>query len=237
LIKHLDPILLKDLEYLQIRTLTRKKLTVVFWDISGFSKMCYDRREDPEAVIFFLKLYFSKAIEIIENGHGVLDKFMGDGILAYFGYNSEPENGDPNNAIRAALEFRNIFPSIKEEFDTYLKNYLGKGISHINLKCGMDNGPAYLHYYARRRNSVILMGSTVNLASRLESFAKNNEIIISAGLKNMIQKNFGLTKIMVTERQKEGIKGFKKQKFVYAVNRELPREVELGKISKLHRSS
>jgi class 3 adenylate cyclase len=105
LAKHIDPILLKDLGWLTLLdTIEQKRLTVIFWDISGFSAMCddFDRDRCGEAIVFFLNEYFKMAIKIIKTHHGVLDKFMGDGILAYFGYN-RTKNGDPFNAVCAAL--------------------------------------------------------------------------------------------------------------------------------------
>jgi len=102
LAKHIDPILLKDLGRIQIDTHQRKQLTVVFWDISGFSALCNDLNDYPEAIIYFLNEYFVTAIKIINGNQGVLYKFVGDGILAYFGYNSRKGNGDPYIAIKAA---------------------------------------------------------------------------------------------------------------------------------------
>jgi len=106
LAKHIDPILLNDLGRIQIDTLKRIQLTVVFWDISGFSTLCKNLNDYPEAIVYFLREYFAKAIRIIKNNQGVLDKFIGDGILAYFGYSSRKGDGDPYNAIMSALEFK-----------------------------------------------------------------------------------------------------------------------------------
>jgi len=53
-----------------------------------FSTLCKGLNDYPEAIIYFLNEYFAKAIKIIENNQEVLDKFIGDGIFAYFDYNS-----------------------------------------------------------------------------------------------------------------------------------------------------
>lgn len=152
LAKHIDPILLKDLGRIQIDTHKRKQLTVVFWDISGFSTLCNDLNDYPEAIVYFLNEYFAKAIKIIENNDGVLDKFIGDGIFAYFGYNSRKGNGDPYNAISAALEFKSKFPTLKKDFNKYCAKYNGKEPSDYSLKCGMHNGPAFLHYFSTKQH-------------------------------------------------------------------------------------
>jgi class 3 adenylate cyclase len=217
LAKHIDPVLVDDLGKLQIDTFKRVRLTVVFWDISGFSALCEDFTLYPESIIFFLNQYFSKAIKIIEKHHGVIDKFMGDGILAYFGYD-RTENGDPHNAIKAALKFKKQFPTLKKHFTQYCKKYNGQDVRRIDLKCGINNGPAYVYYFnTSMRNSVILLGSTVNFASRLEGMAEKDEIIISKELKNMIQENYEFSEIPVKERIENRIKSFEGVDIVYAI--------------------
>lgn len=85
LAKHIDPIFYDDLGILQFQGLKRVQLIIVFWDISGFSALCNDLYLYPDSINYFLNEYFKKSIKIIKKHHGVLDKFMGDGILAYFG--------------------------------------------------------------------------------------------------------------------------------------------------------
>jgi len=220
LAKHIDPNLVKDLRNLQLNPMNQVKITAVFWDISGFSRLCKDFAVYPYArsLIYLVTEYFSKAIEIIEKHNGVLDKFMGDGILAYFGYN-KMEDGDPNNAISAALEFRKQFPTLKANFGQICKKYFNKKkVTQIDLKCGMNNGYAYVHYFnTTARNSVIFMGSTLNLARRLEGLAKNDEIIVSRQLKEMIQGQYEFTPISVRRRIKDDIKSFESEKVVYAI--------------------
>jgi adenylate cyclase len=223
LAKHLDPFLLSDLGRIQVDSFKKIQLTVVFWDIGGFSTLCNDLNDYPEAIIYFLNIYFGKAIKIINNNHGVLDKFIGDGILAYFGYNSRKGIGDPYNAIMAALEFKRNFLTLRNDFNKYCIEYNGKDASDVNLKCGMHNGPAFLHYFSTStRNSVILMGSTVNFASRLQCIAKDDEIIVSRQLRNMVQGKFNFLKIPTDERVEEEsskgkIKSFEEEDIVYSI--------------------
>src|SRR5687768_7403347 len=144
-------------------------------------RLCKKLNNFEDCVAYFLQIYFEKAIEIIKKHQGVLDKFMGDGILAYFGYN-RTANGDPFSAIEAALEFKKQFPAIKKLFVLYCKQHRKK-VTPIDLKCGIDNGPAFFHYFNKpRRNSVIVIGKTLNLASRLEGIAVDDQIILSGDL-------------------------------------------------------
>lgn len=223
LAKHIDPTLRNDLKRIQIDTLVRKRLTVVFWDISGFSTLCNGLNDYPEAIIFFLKQYFTIAIETIRKNHGVLDKFMGDGIFAYFGYNDTNGSGDPYRAIRAAVEFKSKFHTHKRQFNKYCSEFWGKEPSDYNLKCGIHTGPAFLHYFSTSsRNSIILMGATINFASRLEGIAKEDEIIVSKELRNIIQGKFKFSKVMINDRVKEEskkgkIKSFEQERIAYSL--------------------
>lgn len=91
------------------------------------------------------------------------------------------------------------------------------------LKCAMHNGPAFLHYFSTdNRNSIILLGPTVNFASRLEGIAKEDEIIVSEPLRNMVQGKFQFLEIMIKDRVKEEsrkgkIKSFEEEGIVYSL--------------------
>jgi class 3 adenylate cyclase len=221
--KHFDPILYHDLGDIQIEANEPKKmhLTIAFWDISGFSKMCKDLEEFPEALTLFLNKYFNLAIEVIEQYNGVLDKFIGDGILAYFGYQDPKSHGDPYNAINAALELKKKFVPLKEEYIKLCNKQYGSN-PDINLKCGINNGNMFLHYFSSlKRDSIVVLGSTINFASRLEGFAEKDEIIISKKLMFMVKDKFELDNIEVKKRLKENskdfnLKAFEGEKFVYA---------------------
>lgn len=202
LAKHIDPRLSEDLRKLQDDGLTRVQVTVVFWDISSFSALCKDLYGFEDSIYYILNLYFKKAIEIINEHNGVLDKFMGDGILAYFGYRTI--NGDPFNAVNAALEFKKQFPTLKKQLDQYCKNTNGKKVRQIDLKCGIENGPASVYYFnTPTRNSVSFLGSTLNFASRLEGIAVDDEIIVSKELKNMVEEKYKFMEIPVKSRTKK----------------------------------
>lgn len=215
LAKHIDPTLYKALGLIQYDRIVRKQVTVVFWDVSGFSKLCIKFYNFEDCVNYFLRIYYQKAIEIIENHHGVLDKFMGDGVLAYFGYD-RTVNGDPFGAVEAALEFKKQFPTIKRRFVQYCKEQKIKKISPIDLKCGINNGPAFFNYFnTPTRNNVTVLGSTLNFASRLEGRALSNEIILSEDLGDMIYENYRLRKVDIPENDK--IDAYEEEKAYYVL--------------------
>jgi plastocyanin len=79
--KYVDPVVLEQIRDPELVTMQNKILTIVFWDISGFSILCEKLKSHKELIVEFLKEYFSEAAVIIRKHRGVLDKFMGDGIM------------------------------------------------------------------------------------------------------------------------------------------------------------
>jgi class 3 adenylate cyclase len=218
--KHIDPILYRDLKNFQ-SGYVKKQLTVAFWDVSGFSQMCNDFSLQFDDIFIFLDKYFQKSIEIVKKNDGVLDKFIGDGVLAYFGYDSPTDNGDPYKAIAAALEFKNQFSILRKNFIEFCNEFNGKE-PDISLKCGMDNGTALFHYFNTvTRNTITILGPTVNFASRLEGMAVKDEIIVSKTLMNMVKDSYNFEEIEAEVRNNskfgKGIKAFEKEKYVYSL--------------------
>ncbi|HEY6405620.1 MAG TPA: adenylate/guanylate cyclase domain-containing protein, partial [Nitrososphaeraceae archaeon] len=92
LIEHsLDPVDDGKLSYACIQgipEMDHKIITIVFWDIQGFSALCYSLEITPALLILFLKEFFEAATKAILEKGGVVDKFMGDGVMALFGTHS-----------------------------------------------------------------------------------------------------------------------------------------------------
>lgn len=89
LLKIADPDLVK---------IHNKILTIVFWDL-GFSALCEKIKGHPVLAVEFLKEYYAKATEIIHTYDGVLDKFIGDGVMAFFGFHARRDNHGPKETI------------------------------------------------------------------------------------------------------------------------------------------
>jgi adenylate cyclase len=81
--KYVDPVVLEQIRDPELVTMQNKILTIVFWDLSGFSVLCENLKSYKELIVEFLREYFSEAAVIILKHKGVLDKFMGDGIMAF----------------------------------------------------------------------------------------------------------------------------------------------------------
>lgn len=180
-------------------------MTIVFWDVSGFSTLCNILKSEPVFIIEFLQDYFNEAIRIIHYNDGVVDKFLGDGIMAYFGFNNN-NNNDKDirrgaiSAVKASLQLKKSFSSVKNKWLGIWNDLFGHDEIHIDLKCGIHTGTVLFGLLSmENRYHVTATGPTVNLASRLEGFAENSQIVISAETRNLINNEF-ITKEILLEK-------------------------------------
>ena len=189
LVKYFDPLTFEMLLNPKKHQLQSKCLSTVFWDISGFSDMCNQFVADPSAIVLFLQKYFNEANRIIHKNDGILDKFIGDGVMGYFGYHNNSEIQGAINAINAALELKEKFSVIKNEWikesDIVSKN------AGIDVKCGIHTGDLLFGILETEyRNQITVIGHTVNFASRLEGEAEKDQILISGDTKEKVKALF-----------------------------------------------
>ena len=116
LTKHFDSKILNILMDPEQRKLKNKYLSVAFWDLSGFSNLCNNLIDEPFAISELLELYFQEANDIIHRYDGIIDKFIGDGVMAYFGYSSNEKEEIASQAVNASLDLREKFKGIKESW-------------------------------------------------------------------------------------------------------------------------
>lgn len=212
--RFLDPKIYQILSKPQYYEIRSKKMTIIFWDLAGFSNLCNELKEEPSILMVFLNEYFNEAIKIIHQFNGVIDKFIGDGIMTYFGFNDEYINGGDCDAVDAALELREKFEFIKNRWITIWNKKLGHKNVIINLKCGIHTGNVLFGLLDMgSRFQVTSIGSSVNLASRLERLAYMNEIIISKVVKDNIDDRYNIEKIKLSNP----IESFSNIHYVYKV--------------------
>jgi len=198
LVKYFDPLILEVLLDPKKYQIQSKYLSIVFWDISGFSDLCNRFTDNPIMIIWFLRKYFNEANEIIHKYNGILDKFIGDGIMAYFGYFNNSEVSGANDAVNAALELRKRFVKVKDDWISEFN--LPTSDSTIKLKCGIHSGSLLFGILETEyRNQITVTGPTVNFASRLEGKGKDDQILISDDTKKLTQNTFLSHEIMVDD--------------------------------------
>jgi adenylate cyclase len=218
--KYVDPVVLAQIRDPELVTMQNKILTIVFWDISGFSVLCDFLQFHQELVVAFLREFFSEAATIIHKYDGVLDKFIGDGIMAFFGFKDTYVNDNGRKgaicAVNAALELRDFFDEIKVDWIDLWKTKAGQKEEDISihLRCGMNTGNVLVGLIlTEKRDQFTTIGTNVNLASRMESVATEDQIIVSPSTKMQIENEFNLKTVPV----KKPIKGFESISECYEV--------------------
>jgi class 3 adenylate cyclase len=143
--------------------------TILFADIRGFTALA--ERMEPQAVVQMLNHHFELMVDIVFSRGGLLDKFIGDGVMALWGLPLRRE-GDPARALQAALEMR--------ERVRALNATAIPGREPFDIGIGINTGPVVFGAIgAARRMELTAVGDAVNVASRLCQAAASGEIIVS----------------------------------------------------------
>ena len=157
-------------------------ITIAFWDIRGFSGLCESLKAHPTLISGFLQDYCELGAKTIFQHNGVLDKFIGDGIMALFGVlNQKDDEGkaDAVCAVNAAKDLRARFDHVVKKWVEEWKLYVPDKID-IGLKCGVHTGEVLVGNVGTDfRDQFTALGPHVNFASRIESRAKGGEILVS----------------------------------------------------------
>lgn len=162
--------------------LGRRLVTICFWDIRGFTRLCEVLMAYPDLIAGFLREYCDVSARIIFKHRGLLDKFIGDGVMALFGVlNHKDDDGaeDAVDAVRAAIELRAEFDLILTKWSEKWARYTPQKIE-IGLGCGIHTGDVLVGNVGTEfRDQFTALGSPVNFASRIQGEAGSGEILIS----------------------------------------------------------
>lgn len=157
-------------------------ITICFWDVREFSKMCQTLTEYPERIADFLRAYCDMVAQTIFKHDGVLDKFIGDGVMALFGAldsAGQTEEAAAIAAVQTAQEVREQFPTVLEAWKLKLKFDVAASVE-IGVGCGIHTGRALVGNAGTSfRDQYTALGPHVNLASRIENRARSGEILLS----------------------------------------------------------
>jgi class 3 adenylate cyclase len=205
--RQLDPAIIEYLNDPYATLIQNRLMTIVFWDISNFSKLTEVFKDHPELIAVFLNEYLGVAVPIIHEYGGIIDKFIGDGILAYFGFKESDVDGSigASNAILTALKLKKSFQIFKQNWLDLWKTVTNFDIT-IDIKCGINTGSVLVGLMgSEERDQFTVIGTHVNLASRLEGIAESDQIVISQYTKEKILEKFNLKTIQIKQ---EKIKAF-----------------------------
>ncbi|NTW76938.1 MAG: GAF domain-containing protein [Syntrophaceae bacterium] len=155
----------------------RKKATIVFVDIHGFTSI--SERLDQEEVVEILNAFFSHMTPIIFKNNGTLDKLMGDGMMAIFGAPISNDD-DAVRAVRTVIEMITVLKVFNEQHSE-------RGWPRLSVGIGVNAGEVVAGYIGSEDHlNYTVIGDAVNTAQRLQSIASEDEIIISKAVKDAI---------------------------------------------------
>ena len=157
-----------------------QEATILFSDIRGFTSM--SETMAPNEVVETLNEYFNLMIEIIFKYNGTLDKIIGDALMVIYGAPNSTEK-DTENAVLTAIEMQEKLIEFNQQRIIHSKMSITIGI-------GINRGKVISgNIGSRQQMNFTVIGDSVNLASRLCSVAKADEIIVSDAVWKQIKTN------------------------------------------------
>jgi adenylate cyclase len=183
----------------------RKTVAILFSDIRQFTAI--SEKLEPEEVVEFLNLYMTKMVACIEKTNGIVDKFIGDAIMAVWGTPISKGN-DTENAINSALLMR-------DELIAFNKGRGGAKKPIISIGCGINTGIVLAGQIgSENRMEYTVIGDPVNLASRIEQLNKpfGTDILISEDSYKLVSDIFAVEKMKQIK-----VKGKMEPQQIYAV--------------------
>jgi len=199
----------------------RKKLTVFFSDIVNFTDIS-DELESEE-MTNLLNFYLNEMSQIALKFGGTIDKFIGDALMIFFG---DPESKGPQEdakqCIQMALEMQDLMTQLS---DYWSKNYSLK--KDLKIRIGINTGFCTVgNFGSLDRIDYTAIGSTVNLASRLESMSDPGSILVSEDTFALVNNFFSF------ENPKEvKVKGFLRSIKCYKLQKEDTSKEDIFSIS------
>ena len=173
--------ILKNPESLQLGG-QRRHLTVLFADIKSFTSL--SEKMDPAAVVDVLNHFFTSMVDQVFEHQGTLDKFLGDGLLAFFGAPLEGPRA-ASQAVACAIAMQQRLHAMQQTGTTPI----------IGMRVGVNTGEAIIgNIGSEKRMDFTIIGDVVNVASRLLDVAREQEapIVIGDSTYREVEGNFTL---------------------------------------------
>jgi adenylate cyclase len=199
---------------------SKHEITIMFCDIRGFTKYCDNR--DPGETVEVLNDYMEIMTQVVFKYDGTIDKYIGDCIMAFWNA-PEPQPDHAERAVRCAMEMRHALALFKSR-------RAGRDTELFECGIGIHTGEALVgNMGSSLKRNYTAMGSTVNLAARLESHTKklNERILISRATRDQLPAGLPLT-----DRGDNEISGFAEPVHLFAVvtDQEIAAALEVGRV-------
>ncbi len=176
-----------------------RQLTVLFCDVVGSTAL--GRKLDPEDFHRVIQQLHSQCGELVAKQHGYIAQYLGDGLLAYFGYPVANEDA-PRRAVTAGLEIARRAGDIRLD-----------GPDALSVRIGIHTGPVIVsNIGSKRHQESLALGETPNLAARLQEAAPAGGVVISPETKHLVEGYFDCE-----ELGSFSLKGFSQPQLVYRV--------------------
>jgi len=195
----------------------RRHLTVLFCDLVGSSKL--SERLDPEDFRNLLAAYQDTCATAVSRYDGQVARYVGDGLLIYFGYPQAHEDDAPR-AVHAALEIVGAVSKLDLE--------LASSFDALAVRIGIATGTVVVGDIGTgaRREEMAVVGETPNLAARLQTLAGPGEVIVGAQTFELVKGYFD-----IDDLGEQDLKGISHQQLAYRVR------AESGALSRLDASA
>jgi adenylate cyclase len=159
----------------------RKELTIMFSDLAGFTRL--SSQLSPDRIRTLLNEYFEAMTDIAFEYEGTVDKFMGDGLMVFFG-DPEPQPDHALRCVRMAIDMQRRIGELGVQWTQ-------RGETAVQARIGINTGVVVVgNMGSERRLSYTVLGSEVNLAQRFEANAPLGGILISARTNELLDGNF-----------------------------------------------
>ena len=185
----------------------RRQLTVMFCDLVGSTEL--SARLDPEDMGRVIRSYQVACAEVVERWDGHVAKYMGDGVLAYFGWPQAHED-DAERAVRAGLELTAAIGKLATPVNSALA-------ARVGIATGIAMVGELLGEGAAREETVV--GEVPNLAARLQALAAPGSVVISQATRRLVAGVFELADL-----GPQRLKGFAEPLAAWRVGGEVPAE-------------
>ncbi len=137
----------------------KREVTILFSDIRGFTTL--SEEQPPQAIVDLLNRYFARQVEVIYRHQGTLDKYMGDGIMAFWGAPTD----QPKHALGAVMAAHDMVDALEA-----FRQELGKAGEDFDIGIGIHTGEVVVGFIGSpaHRQDYTVIGDAVNTASRIE---------------------------------------------------------------------
>jgi TOMM system kinase/cyclase fusion protein len=162
----------------------RRQLTVMFCDLVGSTAL--SERLDPEELREVIRTYQETCTRVIGRFEGHVAQYLGDGLLAYFGYPAAHED-DAQRAVRAGLEIIEVLQSRARQQAANTPLPHGRGSDSLQVRIGIHTGLVVVgEMGGGEKREQLALGDTPNIAARLQGLAEPDSVVVSAATQRLV---------------------------------------------------